>query len=64
MSLSVSVDRELCIGAGSCVRIARGVFVLDEEGIAVALDPAAADADDVLAAARSCPAAAIAVEQS
>jgi ferredoxin len=40
MSIHVDVDRDLCIGSGTCVRLAPGVFALDDEGeISVVLNP-------------------------
>ena len=35
MALKVKVDRELCIGAASCVAVAPNTFELDSEGKAV-----------------------------
>ncbi|MBI2431178.1 MAG: ferredoxin [Candidatus Levybacteria bacterium] len=35
MALKVKVDRELCIGAASCVAVAPNTFELDNEGKAV-----------------------------
>lgn len=35
MALKVKVDRELCIGAASCVAVAPDTFELDSEGKAV-----------------------------
>lgn len=39
MSIRVMIDRDLCIGSGTCVRLAPAVFALDDEEIAVILDP-------------------------
>ena len=55
----IYVDRDLCIGAASCVAIAPGVFALDEENKAVILNPTGADAETILLAAQSCPTKAI-----
>lgn len=59
---TVKVDRDLCIGAGSCVAVAPKVFALDNEAKAILL-PTAGEEDDntVLEAAKSCPVAAIIV---
>ena len=43
MTSDVDVDRDLCIGSGTCVRLAPGVFALDDEEISVVVDPHAAD---------------------
>jgi ferredoxin len=61
MGVEVSVDPELCIGSGECVRIAPLAFVLDDAA-GVSLPTAAAPASDperLLEAARSCPTQAI-----
>ncbi len=55
----IMVDRELCIGAASCVAIAPGVFALDDENKAYVLDAAGADDETILLAAESCPTRAI-----
>ncbi|MCH7883181.1 ferredoxin [Patescibacteria group bacterium] len=55
----IVVDRELCIGAASCVAIAPKVFALDEENKAYVLDKEGADNETIIAAAKSCPTKAI-----
>lgn len=56
----VTVDRNLCIGAGSCVAVAPQTFALDNEAKAIVLDTAKNEEDNtVLEAAKSCPVAAI-----
>ncbi len=68
----VKVDRDLCIGAGSCVAVAPKTFELDSEGKAVIVKKDGSktsnstnytDIDDVdvniLNAAKSCPVNAI-----
>lgn len=57
----VSVIREKCISAGSCVAIASGVFDLDEEGIARIINQEGDDDETKLLAAQSCPTAAVVV---
>ena len=63
MGLQVSVDPELCIGSGDCVRLVPDAFVIDESlGVSVPLDGVAdADRDLVLQAAMGCPTQAIRV---
>ncbi|WP_280367678.1 ferredoxin [Nocardia wallacei] len=59
---TVTVDRNRCIGAGHCVSAAPGTFDQDDAGLVVLVaGGAAADGDDVRAAAELCPAAAIAL---
>lgn len=56
----VVVNRDLCIGAASCVALAPTVFDLDNEGKAVVKGLEATD-EDILAGAQSCPTQAISV---
>lgn len=73
--MRVKVDRDLCIGAASCVALLPEVFELDEEGKAIIkklLGEATSDWTDykdlpadaklVLEAAKSCPTNAIIIE--
>jgi ferredoxin len=62
MATNVDIDREMCIGSGNCVHISGGAIDLDEEGVATVIDPATATVDQLHQAARSCPTAAITVE--
>lgn len=56
----VEVDRELCIGAASCIGVAPEAFELDEENIAIVKEGWKSLEDDVLVqAAESCPTKAI-----
>ncbi|MSR76443.1 MAG: ferredoxin [Candidatus Ryanbacteria bacterium] len=55
----IHVDRDLCIGAASCVAIAPGVFSLDDENKATVINPKGADDETILLAAQSCPTRAI-----
>lgn len=55
----IYVDRDLCIGAASCVAIAPGVFALDEENKATVINEKGADDETILLAAQSCPTRAI-----
>jgi ferredoxin len=61
MGLEISIDREQCMGSGNCTFSAPGVFGLDDDGIAVVLDPTAQTEDKVVVAARGCPTQAIAI---
>ncbi len=55
----IVVDRELCIGAASCIALAASTFELDSENKAVVKNPQGDSTEDVLAAAVSCPTNAI-----
>lgn len=74
MKYKVKVDRDLCIGAGSCVAVAPKVFELDAEGKAIiikkdgtknetsnfsAYEEIDDNEEDILNSARSCPVNAI-----
>jgi ferredoxin len=61
MALSISIDREKCMGSGNCSFWAPGVFDLDDDGIAVVLDPEAATEDKIVLAGQGCPTQAISV---
>ena len=53
----VAVDRELCVGSGSCEMLAPDVFEVDDDGVLAVLVPQPAD-DDVPAvrdAVQACP---------
>ncbi len=56
---TIVVDRDLCIGAGSCSAIAPEVFELDGENKAVVKNPKGADDGTIRLAAKSCPVFAI-----
>lgn len=59
--MKVIVDRNLCIGAASCVAIAPNVFRLDDENKAVVVEIEGTDRDTIIAAAQSCPTLAITI---
>ncbi len=73
--MRVRVDRELCIGAASCIALLPEVFELDEEGKAVMKKLAGDKTSEwtdvkelsselklIIEAARSCPTNAIIIE--
>ncbi len=55
----IVIDRDLCIGAATCVTIAPGTFQMDDENKAILVDLKGNDAETVLLAAESCPTKAI-----
>ncbi|WP_199435434.1 ferredoxin [Qaidamihabitans albus] len=63
MSTVPEIDRELCIGSGNCVHLARGAIALDEEGVATIVEGASVTPDQLQQAERSCPTGAISVLQ-
>ena len=61
--LKVTVDRNLCIGAASCIAVAPKMFALDGEAKAIFLPTSAEETfQSVVDAAKSCPVAAIFIE--
>lgn len=56
----ITVDRNACIGAATCIVVAPNAFELDEQNIAV-IKPGATNLSDdmLLMAAQSCPTQAI-----
>lgn len=64
-NLKIKVDRDLCIGAATCVAIAAKTFALDPQAKAVILSTAGEETDNaILDAARGCPVAAIIIEDA
>jgi len=55
----ITVDRDLCIGAASCVALAMKTFALDGENKAILLDGEGDPPEMVKLAAESCPTKAI-----
>lgn len=58
----IRVDRDLCIGAASCVALAPEIFQLDNDGIAIITNADGATVEALLEAAKSCPTNAIIIE--
>lgn len=58
--LTVTIDRALCIGAGSCIAVAPKAFALDNQAKAIFLPSLEEETDEsIFDAAKSCPTAAI-----
>lgn len=54
------IDRDLCIGAATCIALAPKAWALDDEAKAIILDTASEESDEALLdAAKSCPVLAI-----
>ncbi len=58
----IKIDRNLCIGAASCVALAMKTFALDEENKAVVLEGDGDPPEAIKLAAESCPTKAIILE--
>ncbi len=55
----IIVDRDLCIGAASCVAVSPITYKLDNENKAVVMDANIASDEELMMAAQSCPTKAI-----
>jgi len=61
--MKIKIDRDLCIGAGTCTVLAPKTFYLDSELKVILKRNGKKDSDgDIIAAAKSCPVAAIILE--
>lgn len=59
-TLTMRIDRNLCIGAATCVAIAPKAWELDNEAKAIILDTSDQETDEtLLEAAKGCPVMAI-----
>ncbi|MGH9014876.1 MAG: ferredoxin [Acidimicrobiia bacterium] len=61
MALKIEIDREACMGSGNCSFWAPGVFDLDDDGVAIVIDPTAAPEDKIILAGQGCPTQAISI---
>lgn len=59
MGLEIEIDRDACIGSGNCTFAVPGVFALDDDGVAIVVDPSAGDEAKIVEAAKNCPSKAI-----
>jgi len=59
--LRVRIDRTLCVGFGDCVTEAPEAFVLDDDSVAVFVNPEQLDRERLLRACDVCPVDAITV---
>jgi ferredoxin len=59
--LRVQIDRSLCVGFGDCVTEASEAFQLDDEGVAVFVEPERVDRARLLRACDACPVDALTV---
>lgn len=60
---TMRIDRDLCIGAATCVALAPKAWALDDEAKAIIIDTVEEESDDALFdAAKGCPVMAIIIE--
>lgn len=55
MPYKIEIDRDECIGEGTCVDCAPNTFAMDDEDISTVTNPAGDSDDDVMCAAQDCP---------
>lgn len=55
----IKIDRDVCIGCGSCAATAPDVFEMDDENKSRVKDPKGADKATIQSAAEACPVNAI-----
>lgn len=55
----IVIKRDLCIGAASCLAVAPNTYDLDDENIAVVVNPKGNTDEEILLSARACPTLAI-----
>ena len=58
----ITVDRELCLGAGQCVVYAPHTFAHDETTKAIVIDPEGDPIDAIRSAVEGCPMGALRLE--
>jgi len=61
VALEIEINRDACMGSGNCSFWAPGVFDLDDDGVAVVIDPNAQPEDKVILAGQGCPTQAITI---
>lgn len=61
--LRVTVDRDLCIGAATCIAVAPKTYVLDSEAKAIFINTAPEEMEEtIIESAKACPVAAIIIQ--
>jgi ferredoxin len=58
-TVSIVVDRELCMGSGMCIIYAPNTFAHDDETKATVVDPTGDPLDAIRNAVQACPTSAI-----
>jgi ferredoxin len=61
VSLRIEIDRERCMGQGTCEFYAPATFTLGDDGISKVVDPEGDTEEKVVLAAKGCPTQAITV---
>lgn len=61
--MKITVDKDLCIGAGTCTVVAPKTFYLDDELKAVVGNSKGDNKDTIIEAAKVCPVFAVILEE-
>lgn len=61
--MKVKVDKDLCIGCGTCSVMCPKVFKIDEEGKSTVIDENGDTPENIKAAGDACPTKAILIEE-
>jgi ferredoxin len=63
VTVSITVDREVCIGSGMCSVYAAATFTQDDTAKVVLLDPAGDDPESIRTAVDACPTHALTIDE-
>lgn len=61
VSYMIKIDKDKCIGCGTCVALAGNSFTMGEDGKAEVINHTGDDAETIKMAADSCPTQAISI---
>ncbi len=61
---SISIDRDACMGSGTCVVYASRTFEIDDDTKSTVIDPAGDPLEQIETAAAGCPTRAITITYS
>jgi len=59
--LSISVDRDVCMGSGMCIMYAPATFAHDDQTKAIVLDAGGDPEDTIRTAVEACPTGALSI---
>lgn len=62
--MKIEIDREKCMGSGNCSYWAVNTFDLDDDGLAIVINPDGDDIEKLHNAERGCPTNAISLSDS
>ena len=63
MAVEIRIDREKCMGSGNCSFWAPNTFDLDDDGVAIVINPDGDEASKIQNAANGCPTQAITLSE-